>query len=139
MADFLYTTSGIIPVRQFRLKLLRNPFVVVLRPLAQHTAFEQQSLGRAFPELLVNGYRVGKLVAILKAVAFQTLPVCVLLVKPCRFKPTGNHVSAVKLTDKFSTGDALADPFMRVPLPDVLREVPVGFGFRKGFVTASHP
>lgn len=33
VADSLYTTSGIIPVRQFRPELVRNPFVVVLSPL----------------------------------------------------------------------------------------------------------
>jgi hypothetical protein len=75
--------------------------------------------------LFVNGYRVGKLIPVLESIALVALPVGVLLIESCAFKPTGYHMPAVELAYHLATGDALAYAIGGVALSDVLREVAV--------------
>jgi hypothetical protein len=76
--------------------------------------------------LLINGYRVGKLIAVLESIALMALPVGVLLIESCAFKPTGYHMPTVELAYHLPTGDALAYRHScGVPQSDVDGEVSV--------------
>jgi hypothetical protein len=77
--------------------------------------------------LLINGYRVGKLIPVLEAIALMALPVGVLLIESGRFKPARYHMPAVELSYHLATGDALAYAILAIPQSDVDGEVSVCF------------